>query len=1179
VCSYMNSGFRGSCCRVWSVFLLALLCAQSAWAKPAVPAFHRLPPAMETDVTPWAKPLPEGPLRVLLIAPRATLGDAAALAARLDVKFDCCAWWDRDHPGFDPAHPQAAWPGAAPEAVLARLDTLLDRPYDAVVLAGVDVRALPDALARKLVEKVAAGTGLLAVYIQPSETALQTPFAGLDGAPAASVVRGLGALGVPGESDDGSTLARIVRTGRHDTGRIAWLRYPGATPSTHVFLPGESRYAVPPKPFVENAYALVTRALLWAAKRDGAAFLLALQDKSPTLPDVEELPPDLPEEFVTTSLEPMMAQPLRLFQADLSQPAAAQYSVSVRVRALEDDVLSESALDVPWAKGARSYGLDVLIGPGRYWVDVWLRAKKGVVDWRTDLVTITAWPRFEDLRLAKEAVLPNDLLELRCTVPPVFNDRRTCTLYARAVDFIALPKGEGDSRASIYQSAQPYSGLHGRLVGETMAQVASSGGDVLLRLPLADLLAPMLRVEVFALEGPPRDIADWENTAAFHATRFVKVHRPPAAMRSRLVGVASALEEPQAQRSLERLRGLGLDTVYGPASEAQLANAGALGLWYIPEAAQLSSNSTIDGLYRVPCFSEARQAKATAKTLANLAARHHKGSTGRFGLGLHNRLSQSEENICQSPACLQGFQAWLEQQYGRISALNAHWSGGFTSWESVTPPDPEILLEIGEFAPWVDFRRYMNQVFSEYHRFVRAQLRAAAPNVESVVRVDAESGPYTGYDWSALAEAVDTIVLPPHPVRLAALRGRTRAALSFGLDFKPDTPEQARWLVNYAALNGASELWCMAPFPEAEEGKPWSALGGDGQPTAGFAALSETVRGLSSGLWTLLENAQRHPASIALYDSPASRLLNAIDPASDGSSEASETRFARFLEQRGHGLDVVGKRDAAAGRLKAYSAVLLPRCRALEDGEAAALRGYVAQGGVLIADVPPGTHDGHGKPRGTPALDGHARVLSAPWEPALETLLAEAGCRPAVVVEMKKNRAFLGPSALFSYGNARIHGLLAAKEQSFRPVFDKQAVVYDCIRREILPRPHKTSYHLETGALALFAQLPYRVASVQITAPEHVQAGQRLFVTAGVQSEEGLVGRHLLSIWLEDPAGNPMPHYRHILDAPRGAAKTFFPLARNERANTGTARYSVVARDLLSGVEGRVKVFVGGRIP
>ncbi|HPA41094.1 MAG TPA: hypothetical protein PKV69_03700, partial [Candidatus Hydrogenedentes bacterium] len=84
-----NRPFRALRCAA-----LALLCAAPPlWAGMSVSqpraALREMsagpPPAV---AAPWGLPLDGGPVRVLAVAPRETLGDVAALAVRLEINAD-----------------------------------------------------------------------------------------------------------------------------------------------------------------------------------------------------------------------------------------------------------------------------------------------------------------------------------------------------------------------------------------------------------------------------------------------------------------------------------------------------------------------------------------------------------------------------------------------------------------------------------------------------------------------------------------------------------------------------------------------------------------------------------------------------------------------------------------------------------------------------------------------------------------------------------------------------------------------------------------------------------------------------------------------------------------------------------------------------------------------------------
>jgi hypothetical protein len=73
---------------------------------------------------------------------------------------------------------------------------------------------------------------------------------------------------------------------------------------------------------------------------------------------------------------------------------------------------------------------------------------------------------------------------------------------------------------------------------------------------------------------------------------------------------------------------------------------------------------------------------------------------------------------------------------------------------------------------------------------------------------------------------------------------------------------------------------------------------------------------------------------------------------------------------------------------------VLPHTLALSGAELAAIRGFIAAGKTVFADIPPGGYDGHGRRRAAPPLDG-VTLLPDFSRAVLGPALAKAGVAPA----------------------------------------------------------------------------------------------------------------------------------------------------------------------------------------
>ncbi|MBI3119829.1 MAG: hypothetical protein HYZ00_14135, partial [Candidatus Hydrogenedentes bacterium] len=424
---------------------------------------------------PWAKPLAGGPIRVLMIAPRFTLRDAVELEQRADVRLEVVGLWDSTHLGCDPLRPVE---GVTEEEVRQRLQQQLQKRWDVLILANLDVAVLPEAEQYALLEHVNQGAGLLLAHHRASQSCPLVTF--LNSLPpqaeAGDLARGIGETG-----GRGWLSGKVpVSTSEAGAGRVVQLTYPGDPPRTHALIAVPADPLNAPPALLDNSFAFVIRCLLWAARRDPEVFISDIIDIAPKGPTEEEIPPGLTTEFVQSVRDSVTNQPLRPFRLQLNAEADRDYEVLYQLRSGERTVPVPSP-EAILPNGAGQYAIDILSRPGTFFLDVWLRSRKGTHDWFTKRIEVPGWPGLLNVRASKTFLLPNDAMDITAEIRPVFSvvdinsasKPRTGVLYARAEDNT------------------------GQVVAENHMPVTTEGGRLHLPLQFADLTAPLVKVNVY----------------------------------------------------------------------------------------------------------------------------------------------------------------------------------------------------------------------------------------------------------------------------------------------------------------------------------------------------------------------------------------------------------------------------------------------------------------------------------------------------------------------------------------------------------------------------------------------------------------------------------------------------------------------------------------------------------
>lgn len=262
--------------RVFTVFLLTLALAQApclGGEKMRSDHVWSVRTETETPHVPWGRPLQGGPIRTLFIAPYEASRECVELAQRLDM--DVAAWITFSPQSIEvtnPYHRRLA--GGTTEERLADLRAKLKREYDLFVVANVKWDMIPTEFRAEILEQVGNGAGLLFVMQRGGDTALRDE---IRSRPVDD--EGFILSGVPLALLDEEHSRPIAGTYGHGAGRVVEMAWPAEQHpkvADHSSSMGLFQCLTPVREMTQEQlavqeyyYAVVARAAMWAAKREG----------------------------------------------------------------------------------------------------------------------------------------------------------------------------------------------------------------------------------------------------------------------------------------------------------------------------------------------------------------------------------------------------------------------------------------------------------------------------------------------------------------------------------------------------------------------------------------------------------------------------------------------------------------------------------------------------------------------------------------------------------------------------------------------------------------------------------------------------------------------------------------------------------------------------------------------
>ena len=431
------------------------------------------------------------------------------------------------------------------------------------------------------------------------------------------------------------------------------------------------------------------------------------------------------------------------------------------------------------------------------------------------------------------------------------------------------------------------------------------------------------------------------------------------------------------------------------------------------------SGRPLSALRRDYCLDDPQWIHWAEATVQRIAKQHRNHHPLAYNLRdeLSVTISANPFDYDFNPQALAGFRLWLRSVYGSLEHLNQEWDTKFSRWEEVMPfttdqikermvtgarhprgkPDWAAVRRIQwdpqaarnrpvhwNFAPWADFRTYMDLSLARVLGRLRQAIRQIDP--QTPVGIEGTQMPHAfgGYDLWRLSQVLDWV----EPYDIAGAReiwgsfmpGKPMVTTVF--EKETDPARRRLWHLLLLGDRGCIIWWSEDCF---DWHRPEIPL------TRKARALVPVLREMTSPLAQLFLRAHRELDPIYFHYSQASIQVDwLLESIPDGwtwyrrfsSYEAKHNRMAQVREgwwkiftDLGYSPQWISYERLAHWNPPAGPAVLvLPTSRALSDAEAQAVRRFLNGSGgkgprLLLADGSPGFFDGHGKLRDRSVLE------------------------------------------------------------------------------------------------------------------------------------------------------------------------------------------------------------------
>jgi len=409
---------------------------------------------------------------------------------------------------------------------------------------------------------------------------------------------------------------------------------------------------------------------------------------------------------------------------------------------------------------------------------------------------------------------------------------------------------------------------------------------------------------------------------------------------------------------------------------------------WVPYTTRIMAKLTPESMMQPFCWNDhaAVERHVKEKARAYAGAREH----GVFVWSLGDEVMT--KGACLSPHCAEAYRTFLQEQYEGLDALNRSWNTTFASWSDVGLANPEdneeaTSLKAKNYPRWFDRQHFKSWNFVQFCGKYAEAYEAIDPQAKTGFEGAGRFGQGDDIDlivrsnkfWSPYPGTADEIIrsIAPRHFPRANWMGYTKDADSLlGKYYRMVT-------------RGADSVWwwrwdCIGRF------HGW--LAPDLRPFPAVKDILQDTSILREGLGDLLLHSQMQHDRIAVLFSLPSTFAHKLDEgATYGGYENAHKNTHTLCRELHCQFAYITERMLRLGEFdpSAYDLLFLPRAEALSRKEAEAIRTFVEQGGMVVADVRPAIYDEHCKARDNGLLDGlfgvqrkgRAEAVNATFEP------------------------------------------------------------------------------------------------------------------------------------------------------------------------------------------------------
>ncbi len=887
----------------------------------------------------WGKPLEKGHLKIFAIAPYFGSMDFLELEKRLDCSVQLVTTEDAFNIGCDPLWGEWCPDEKRKENIIQKIKNYLEKKWDLIIIAGIDLDILPRDIYQSVINNVAKGSGLVVIPIR-SETA-NTPHYLEDFVKSLELnpepVERWSYLFSGGENEMKAYLDSMpIMCAEYEKGRVVFIENYLAGVLNHVLLPEKT--ITGERTFYENGWAGLISLIFWCAHLTNHCKIVNILDAKPPGPVEEEIPPDLPMMVIQNLNQPLFVPGVNPFYIEI-QRKEKQKIDSIKIQIRRENEYSfyqqyefKSNLQ---KKGNSLTQVDLPVGAGNYFLDVWLLHKNMVLDFYTKRFSFSSWPQILSVETNKKVVFPNDSITLKIGISQSMLESRGGTIVAQGFDNYPYLPVSTES-----------------LICEHSRAITGKENEVILTLNFADLLGTYLKIKIWGVPFPIAQLGTYySNLFSYHSLYipiqrkifkrdwkdFVQWKHIREYNQINLAKFYMDFFDSGSYLELEHYKTPGIITLYQPS---------------IVQIAEEASKGAVSKNKREPCISDEEYVKKTKDNLTQLLNTVPFPTPYAMSLGLNNCLVQTEEWVCFCDECISKFFHFLQiNEYTNILKLaeNSLLSNSETINEIASKDGFPIYLSF--------YQKFMSDSFIHFETDLKNKAKTLFPDIPIGYRYYNKGGIESGIDWIETGNVMDWVVLEPEPFSYSIIPYIKSKGKSFWMyiDFaNPQlTAEKIQWIFWNSILNQANGVWFLNINGDIYNSLPIKLFSNKGNLSSDLMPLIDTVKTANYGIREVFANlTPDYNEEIGIYYSPENLFITMHYP--EFSYKNAFTHFIRLINGFSINPIIVTKENILQkDKLKV---LIFPCCLWLSEEEMEKLSEYLERG-IIVADITPGIID------------------------------------------------------------------------------------------------------------------------------------------------------------------------------------------------------------------------------